>query len=446
MMMRYRANRIVVLAAIAVAAGVSSRALATWSIVIADCQSREVAVGTVTCLNNLDLLAIVPVVVVGKGAAAVQAAGDFDGIRRPVIFDGFINGDSPEEIFALLEQFSGHQRRQYGIADTQCRMLTFTGNNASQWKGGVVGRQGSMVYAIQGNILAGGCVVPAIELAVLNTDGDVAEKLMAGMEAARENGGDGRCSCSPNNPTGCGCPPDNDRKSGHIGGMIVSRIGDTDDKVCSASGCADGDYFMRLNVPFQASGRPDPVFQLREMFDLWRANLNGRPDAVQSRVTFDPPRIPPNGSATTTMTIELLDWRGEGITTFARITRLEHAEGSDGRSSIGSIVDRGNGVFTVELTAGTESGIDRFVVTADDGQRPVTLTPEPSFEYHSLGDIDGDGVVGFEDFRLLAPCMAGPGVTDAPDGCDPVDFVNSDLDGDGDADLEDFTELEVRIE
>ena len=87
MMMRYRANRIVVLAAIAVAVGASSRALATWSIVIADCQSREVAVGTVTCLNNLDLLAIVPVVVVGKGAAAVQAAGDFDGIRRPVIFD-----------------------------------------------------------------------------------------------------------------------------------------------------------------------------------------------------------------------------------------------------------------------------------------------------------------------------------------------------------------------
>jgi uncharacterized Ntn-hydrolase superfamily protein len=444
-MMRHRANWIVVVVLIAVTAGASSRARATWSIAIADCESREVAVGTVTCLNNFDLLAIVPVVIVGKGAAAVQAAGDFQGIRRPVIFDGFINGDSPEDIFALLERISGHQSRQYGIADTQCRMLTFTGSGASEWKGGVIGRQGSMVYAIQGNILAGGCVVPAIERAVLDTDGDVAEKLMAGMEAAQETGGDGRCSCSPNNPTGCGCPPDNDRKSGHIGGMIVARIGDMDDAVCNASGCADGDYFMRLNVPFQGSTRPDPVFQLRELFDAWRADLNGRPDAVQSRVTFDPPRIPPNGSATTTMTIELLDWRGEGITTFSQMTRLEHAEDSDGRSIIGSIVDQGNGVFTVELTAGTLPGVDRFVVTVDDGQRPVTLMPEPRFEYHELGDIDGDGVVGFEDYRLLAPCIAGPGATEPPDDCDPLDFVNSDLDGDGDADLGDFANLEARI-
>ena len=49
---------------------------ATWSIVIGDCQTKEVAVGTVTCLNNFDLHAIVPAVVVGKGAGAVQAWPD----------------------------------------------------------------------------------------------------------------------------------------------------------------------------------------------------------------------------------------------------------------------------------------------------------------------------------------------------------------------------------
>ncbi len=123
----------------------------------------------------------------------------------------------------------------------------------------------------------------------------------------------------------------------------------------------------------------------------------------------------------------------------------ERVPGSAGLSTIGDVVDQGGGVFSVELTAGTASGIDRFVVTVDDGQRPVTLMPEPELEFFELGDVNGDGVVGFEDFRLLAPCMAGPGVADPPDGCDPVDFVNSDLDGDGDADLDDFTELEVRI-
>lgn len=445
-MLNNRIRRFVGVGVIAGMCVAASPARATWSIVLADCETREVAMGTVTCLNNFDLLAIVPVIVVGKGAAACQAAGDFQGIRRPVIFDGFIAGDSPEEIFARLEQIGGHQSRQYGIADTQCRMLTFTGNQASQWRGGVVGQQGSMVYAIQGNILAGGCVVPAIEKAILETEGDFAEKLMAGMEAARDTGGDGRCSCSPNNPTGCGCPPDNDRKSGHIGGMIVARIGDTDDPVCSASGCADGDYLMRINVPFQGSGEPDPVDQLRDLFDAWRDGLLGRPDAVRSRVTFDPPRIPPNGAATTTMTIELLDWRGETINGFARIAELAHAETSDGRSTIGPIVDRGSGVFTVELTAGTEPGVDRFVVIADDGIRPVTLMPEPRLTYHALGDVDGDGVVGFADYRAFAACMAGPGVGEPPEGCDPVIFANSDLDGDGDADLADFAALEPRIE
>ena len=66
--------------------------------------------------------------------------------------------------------------------------------------------------------------------------------------------------------------------------MVVARIGDTDDPICSAGGCADGDYFMRLNVPFQDPGNPDPVVQLRDQFDAWRATLAGRPDAVRSTV------------------------------------------------------------------------------------------------------------------------------------------------------------------
>ena len=94
---------------------VTGSAEATWSICMADPTTGEVAVGTVTCLANLDLMAIVPVVVVGKGTAAVQSAGDFDGIRRPVIFDGYMNGDSIATIFAELQQIAGHQQRQYGF-------------------------------------------------------------------------------------------------------------------------------------------------------------------------------------------------------------------------------------------------------------------------------------------------------------------------------------------
>ena len=59
-------------------------------------------------------------------------------------------------------------------------------------------------------------------IAVLATEGDVAAKLMAGMEAARDAGGDGRCSCN-GDPTDCGCPVPVFDKSGHIGGMVVAR-------------------------------------------------------------------------------------------------------------------------------------------------------------------------------------------------------------------------------
>jgi len=368
---------------------------ATWSIVIADNKTKEVAVGTVTCLTNfnnmsLDLLAIVPVVVVGKGAAAVMAAADFDGIRRPMIFDNLIAGVPPENILAIVAAVPGHQSRQYVIVDIKGRSVIklATSLENPQWDGGVIGSDGSMFYAILGGVLAGGCVVPAIEQAVLTTVGDIPAKLMAGMQAARINGGDGRCSCSEFDPTGCGCPPPDFTKSGHIGGMVVARIGDADDPFCNAEGCADGDYFMRLNVPFQEPGNPDPVVQLQKLFDAWRADLNGRPDAIQSLVAFDPPGPAPDGTSTT-MQITPLDWQGLPHDLVDLLLTVEHAPGSDGISTIGPVVDNGDGSLSVVITSNTTgASTDRFRVTIDDGIRPVVLTPDPVLEL--LGPLPTD--------------------------------------------------------
>ena len=420
---------------VALVVGVSVPAVdATWSIVITDSETKEVAVGTVTCLTNFDLLAIVPVVVVGKGAAAVQAAGDFDGIRRPIIFDKLVAGASPQDILTILAGIPGHQQRQYGIADTNGDKISFTGSANGQWAGSITVTDGTISYAIQGNVLAGGCVLDAIKAAVLNTVGDIPEKLMAGMQAAKDQGGDGRCSCSPGAPTACGCPPagyvpDVD-KSGHIGGMVVARVGDIDDPVCRASGCVDGLYFMRLNVPFQLAGAPDPVVQLKAMFADWRAGLVGRPDAIRSEVTFEPPLIAPNGVSTTAMQIALLDWQGLPVTAPIQSVVVEHATGSAGLSTIGTVMDVGGGSFTVPLTAGAGPGVDLFVVTVDDSTRTVVLAPEPRFEYFELGDLDGDGTVGITDFLALLAAW-GP--------C-PTQCV-ADLDGDGTVGILDFLTL-----
>jgi hypothetical protein len=405
----------------------------TWSIVLTDDETKEVAVGTVTCLTTFDLLAIVPVVVVGEGGAAVQSAGDFGGIRRPIIFDELRAGTPPEEILAILEGISGHQERQYGIVDTAGGAVTFTGTQNGAWAGGMTGSQGSMHYAVQGNVLAGACVVSAIEDAILATEGDFAAKMMAGMEAARDAGGDGRCSCSPGQPTMCGCPPITFDKSGHIGGMIVARSGDVDDDACEASGCADGDYYMRLNVSFADEEDPDPVDELRVKYDHWEQMVEGRPDAVRSSVDFCPPVIPPNGVAMTTMTVTLVDRDGLPVKTPLDAFTVDHGAGSAGHSTVGPIVDQGGGVYDVTITAGTAAGVDRFVVVADNGERAVTLMPEPEFEYFALGDLDGSGAVDIADLvDLLAawgPCPP------PPDGC------IADLDGSGTVDVADLVLL-----
>ncbi|MBN2445502.1 MAG: DUF1028 domain-containing protein [Phycisphaerae bacterium] len=381
---------------------------ATWSIAIADAETGEVAVGTVTCLNEFDLLATVPVVVVGKGAGAAQAAGDFDGIRRRVMFNGLRNGTSPQLILNALAGIEGHIWRQYGIVDTQGRMITYTGSAASAWAGGVTGNSGTMVYAVQGNILTGDCVVPAIEQALLDTPGDIPAKLMAGMQAARQMGGDGRCSCSAGDATSCGCPPAEFDKVGHIGGMVVARIGDTDDTVCDAAGCVDGDYFMRLNVPFQLDEDPDPVVQLQALFDAWRADLAGVTDAIQSTAVPIMSAIPSEVGSTGTLRVMLRDWQGSAVDVSPQLPSITHAPGSQGIGTVGDMSHIDTGVYEIEIHAGGSTGTDRFRITTYDGARPVVLMPDATLHYQLLGDVNCDGSRDVLDIAPFVMALTNP--------------------------------------
>lgn len=214
-----------------------STASATWSILIADTRTGEIAVGSATCLSGFDLRAETPVLLLGRGAITAQSAVDSSGMNRARAFEGFAKGLTPAEIFAILEATDpGHSNRQYGMIDVLGNTLTFSGADNADFAGGVTGRieagapgpADDIVYAVQGNILTGEPVVLAAESAILNTPGDLAEKLMAGMEAARVFGGDGRCSCSTIDPTGCGSPPDDFLRSAIVGYMLVGRLGDRD--------------------------------------------------------------------------------------------------------------------------------------------------------------------------------------------------------------------------
>lgn len=63
----------------------SRSANATWSIIIVDPVTREVAIGSATCLSGYDLRAGSPVVLAAKGAAAAQSSLDVTGANRLLI-------------------------------------------------------------------------------------------------------------------------------------------------------------------------------------------------------------------------------------------------------------------------------------------------------------------------------------------------------------------------
>ncbi len=343
---------------------------ATWSIVAADTVTEEVAVVSATCVTNIDLKAFSPAVVVGRGAGAAQSFVDGSGQRRAIMRQGFLDGDSSSDILAQLEALAGTANHQHGLADTGGDAASGTGANNGGHASGVTGQVGSTFYAIQGNVLTGSPVVSMAEQAFVNTVGDLPEKVMAAMEAARAMGGDGRCSCSPGNPTGCGSPPANFTKSADVGFMIVARLGDTDDPACSSSGCADGDYFMDFNVANQGTSAPDPVLTLRTNFDAWRAGLVGRPDGVQCPVTFAP------SGANILMTIDLRDWQGMPLGAPVNLVSVAHTADSDNATDIGVVMNpAGTGVYEVVLAPTSSFGTDRFVVTVEDGIRTVVIPP-----------------------------------------------------------------------
>ena len=335
----------------------AGQASATWSILIVDTRTGEIALGSATCLTSLDLRELTPVLIAGKGAVTAQSAGDTSGRNRARIRDGLIRGVALEDILSELAlNDNSHQSRQYGMVDTTGGTLTFTGANASAWAGGQTGQHGDLVWAVQGNILTGPNVVQGAVDAIVQTEGDLAQKLMAAMIASRVEGGDGRCSCAPNNATGCGSPPPGDFKSAHIGYMLVARIEDLD---------ASRGFYPEPGIP--------AYFATPDLFG------DGRPDMVTSQnnsglVTLYHNTTPDGSSLSTAEPSEQID-TGAGA-----IVRLAHAD-----------ID-GDGLDDLVFVA---TGPNEAGYMPGDGKgglgAPVRFALDAAPTGLAAGDLGGDG-------------------------------------------------------
>lgn len=365
----------------------ASPALATWSILILNLTTGEVAIGIATCLTSFDLRPATVVVVPGIGVAAAQS---FVGplALRQLIRRELLAGTPAQQILAQLAAAdTGHQGRQYGIAGFASGTITFTGTGAGAWAGGLTGQINEFVYTVQGNVLAGAAVNLAAEQAIRNTQGPIGDKLMAAMEAARAAGGDGRCSCSSGNPTGCGAPPPNFTKSSHIGLMIVSRPSDIDSVCTTAGGCGAGQYWLDLNVANQPPTAQDPVLQLQTRYDAWKLQQIGRPDHFRSTVTLSSNRLRSNGVDTITGTVVLRDAAGNALGNNLPVTARLGLRSTATGVTFSACQPQPNGSYSFTMRGNLGTGLAVVDVAVDDGLGRVGIAPQPEVQ---VGDAFGD--------------------------------------------------------
>ncbi|HET6408980.1 MAG TPA: DUF1028 domain-containing protein [Chthoniobacteraceae bacterium] len=161
----------------------------TFSIVAYDPRTGDLGVAVES--KYLAVGAVVPWARAGIGAVASQALGKLGyGIEGLELMG---QGKSSEE--ALEQLFSADNkrtRRQVAMIDAKGRVAVRTGDECMEWAGHRTGE----FFSVQGNLLTGENVVAAMaaafEKARASGEGELADWMMAALEAGQAAGGDRR--------------------------------------------------------------------------------------------------------------------------------------------------------------------------------------------------------------------------------------------------------------
>ncbi|MFW9834249.1 MAG: DUF1028 domain-containing protein [Candidatus Thorarchaeota archaeon] len=130
---------------------------------------------------------VVPWAKANIGAIATQAWANvgYGPNGLALLQDG---NSASETLDILLSADEGKEHRQIGIVDAKGQAVAYTGTECMEWAGHIVGDG----FTCQGNILAGEEVVADMADAFENTEGDLIDKLFAGLIAGQAAGGDRR--------------------------------------------------------------------------------------------------------------------------------------------------------------------------------------------------------------------------------------------------------------
>lgn len=218
----------------------------TFSIVAVDTVTGEVGGAGATCYETVNDIADVHP---GVGYIHTQSYMNSDNQQyaKMLMDEGF----SPQQIMDSLQVYDAENNssiRQYAAVDliNGGRAAAFTGNNCYNYKGQRVGSN----YAIAGNILLGAAILDSMESRFLNTNGTLADKLMAALQGAKVPGADSRCA---------------DEGVSSLSSYII---------VAKPSDVAP-EFYLSLNVENVLP--TDPIDVLQQEFDNWKLTgiING---------------------------------------------------------------------------------------------------------------------------------------------------------------------------
>jgi uncharacterized Ntn-hydrolase superfamily protein len=218
----------------------------TFSITAVDTITGEVGSAGASCIGAPQIpmgCRILSDVLPGKGVIHTQAyyLSQNQNYARQLMLAGY----SPEQIIDSLianDWQNNPTIRQYGVIDLydgSARKAAFTGENCDDYKNHLIGPN----YTIQGNILLGQEILDSMEARFLNTDGELACKLMAALQGAKVIGADTRCL-----------------NNGVSSLSAFIRVGQPDNPY--------NELYLDLNVPSTLPG-VDPIDSLQVLFDQW---------------------------------------------------------------------------------------------------------------------------------------------------------------------------------
>ena len=159
------------------------RPISTYSIVALDAETGQLGVAVQS--HWFSVGTVVPWAKAGVGAVATQSIAEPSyGPKGLALMEQGIPAD--EALQSLLAKDIGKNLRQVAMIDAQGNVGAHTGSRCIRHAGHLTGKN----FSVQANIMAKSTVPSAMVRAFESTRGDLAERMLAALDAAEAEGGD----------------------------------------------------------------------------------------------------------------------------------------------------------------------------------------------------------------------------------------------------------------